>query len=392
MNRNKLIITFVATVFIAIVFKICLIFQEAPEKVVDIVKHWSIAWAKGGVITAIIILIVFGINKYNTEERRMSLLGLLTLPIIIPLLLKLFFGYHGTLIAIGICAGLIIGYFSYIIDDLLIDLWQARHITLPLLFGLSFGGSVITACLLENWQDENVYVVDHATCTEVSLQRYTYHKSGKTSYWSWDTYKTFYFFARGHNYPNPQEGVDYSKLGPLHRARFSHHNWIGAINFGEYDQEKKGFKWLYLTKNDLEYHEKTWYEAEEDFFGQVIKSGKQKQPHGMVPNYVTQPLPTSSDVPDVFTLFYQFFKIMFSHKDFSLLRWIYILVYLPLALLAIFIPLFRAPFWILLISSTIIILIIVAIIQSKTDGDLFSRDSGGFGGGYSGGGGAGHRW
>lgn len=381
-----------------IVFNIYTIAESGPEKVTDIVKHWTIAWMKGGIIAVVVGFIIFQINKHISSEQTMSLVGVIIFTPLVPFLSTTFFGYHLAMIILASIVGLIIGYFCYIIDDHLLELWEVRHITIPLVFGLGFGGSVIIACLYENWQDENVYVNNHSTCTELTVERYTSHtscskKGGCHTTYSWSYHKSYYYFQEGHDYKNPIENVDYTlgygALGYKDRVKMNHHDWIGCV---AYKKHGPVAKWIYLTDVNLEYQENKWYEVEENFFGQAIKSGKPIHAQGSPPQTRVTKLPTSDNVPGMFTLTIQFFKIMAIHEDFALLRWVYALVYLPFLVLILFVAEYRISFIVLVASSTIIIMIILAIISSRNGERLSDRSFGGFGGGSFGGGGAGGRW
>lgn len=395
MKKIGLIVVLLIT--LGIILKIVDITHTSPEKVLDIVKHWSIAWLKGGCISGIVVIIIFTINKYLSDERQMSIVGSIVLTILIPLLLTLFFGFHLKLLIFGIASGIILGYFSYIIDDHLLEIWRLRHVTLPIFIGLGFGGSVIIACVVENWQDEFVHIADHAVCTEGTVERYTYHSREKNSYYSWDYHKSYYFFNRGETYPAPKEGIDYTlgtgALFSKDRIKFTHHKWIGGNKLTKQGDDK-GFKWIYLNDVNLQYDKGIVCEVEENFFGHAIKNGKITSiPYAPRSNNTQIVLPREDDVPGAIMLTFQFVKIMASNPDFALLRWIYLLVYLPFLVLAIFIPQIRGSFLIFFASSTIIILILLAILARKMGENISDvADSFSFGGGSSGGGGAGSNW
>ncbi len=382
---------------ILLLIKVLLVAQESPEKVCDIVKHWSIAWLKGGIIAGIVGCIIFAINKYIDSESTMSIVGIGILSVVIPGLLTVCYGYHLYLVICGAATGVLLGYFSYIIDDHLLEVWEIRHITLPIFFGLGFGVSVIIACITENWQDEYIAVRDHAVCTEVTVKRYTYHKTKKSSHYSWDTYRTHYFFLHGEQYPNPQQGTDYvlgtGALGRTDRAEFTHHKWVGGQKLSKTGDDQ-GFKWIYL--NDVHYSFKynIVYEVEENFFGHIIKEGTKRDvaytPRG---SPVMETLPTGDDVPDFFSLTFAFVKIMATNPDFSLLRWIYLLMYLPFLIAAICIAEIRGAFFLFLISSTVVILIILAALAARLGESIEDlADKFSFGGGSFGGGGASGRY
>lgn len=397
-KQHALGLSIAGIVAVAISIKIYTTACLGPEKVTDIVKHWTIAWAKGGIIATIAGIIIFQINKRIALEKNMSLVGMIVLGTGIPALATLLFVYHPTMILLAIIAGIIMGYFSYIIDDHLLELWEVRHITLPLVFGLGFGGSVIIACLYENWQDENVYVTGHATCTELTVERYTSHtscskKGGCHTTYSWTYYKSYYYFQEGHGYKNPIEDVDYTlgygALGYKDRVSIKHHDWIGCV---AYKKHGPVAKWIYLAVPNLQYEEGQWYEVEENFFGQAIKNGKPISAQSTSKANGSIALPTESDVPGMLTLTIQFVKIMATHEDFSLLRWVYALVYIPFLVLVLFVAEYRISFVVLIASSTIIILIILAAIASRNNERFSSRSFGGFGGGSFSGGGAGSDW
>ncbi len=389
-----LIIAF--AIAIAISFKIYAITDSAPEKVTDIVKHWAIAWAKGGFIAAIIGSVIFFINKHIRSERNMSIIGILIFTPALPALISLLFGYHQVTLWIGITAGFLIGYYCYIIDDHLLELWEVRHITLPLVLGLGFGGSVIIACIYENWQDENVYVNSHSTCTELTVERYTYHpKVGKngSAYYSWDYHASYYYFEYGHQYKNPVEGIDYTlgygALGLKDRASESHHDWLGCLAY-----KKTGpiQKWIYMSDSKLVYSENRWYEVEENFFGHAIVNGKPIDAIDRAPKFERIALPSDGEVPGVITMTISFFKIMFAHPDFALLRWVYVLMYLPFLVFIIFAAEYRMSFLIFLGASTIIILIIIAAVFARSNQRISRNSFKGFGGGSFSGGGSSSSW
>jgi hypothetical protein len=391
----------VLTTILIIVAKIFFSVDDYPEKVLDIVEHWFFVWLKGGGIALVVVVIIFLINKKFTDESTMSKIGLLIMPFLIPSLLYVCFGYNLWIIICGAVAGIVIGYYAYIIDDHLLEAWEMRHIVLPLVFGVGFGASCIIAALTENWQDENIYVHEHATCNELIVERYTSHttSSGKTTTttYSWDTYKTYYFFKRGEQYMVPVEDRDYSlgtgALGKRDRIRNEYHKWIGGEKISRVGTNI-GYKWVYLTDTGLVYKTNTVYEVEENFFGQALKSGKQKSI--TIPPMISteHQLPTDDDVPGLFSMSFDFFKIMATNPDFSLLRWIYILIYIPFIVGAIFSPEMRIALFIFFISSTIIILIILGVLAGKSGRSLedFIPRFRGYGGGSFGGAGASGRW
>ncbi len=388
----------ILSALLAIILAIMIIdqIQSSPEKVLDILKHWSLVWLKGAFIATILISVIFLINKKIANQRRMSLIGILCFTPGLPVLITLLFEYDEILIIVGGIAGLIIGYYSYIIDDHLEDIWEVRHVVIPVVIGLGFGGSVTMATWLENWQDEYIAVSDHSTCTKVTIKRYTYHyRSSKQggSYYSWDVESTKYFFNKGESYPDPKENIDYTlETGALDykdRAEFDHYKFIGGEKLSKRG-DLKGFKWIFLTDNSFEYNLNTVYEVEENYFGHAIKNGKEKDIEYSNIKSVEHVLPTSSDVPDSgVMMFFDFFKIMAQNPDFGILRWIFAFMYLPFILLLLFIPESRVPIFIYIASSTIIILIILVIFAARSGisvRDYSSRFRFGGGGGFNGGG------
>lgn len=390
---KKLSGALVVLVAVLALIKVILTAQSSPEKVFDIVKYWSMAWGKGVVIITIVIAIIFLINKLLEREWVMSVVGMICMPVLIPALLYICFGFIMWLSIFGVVAGLIIGYFSYIIDDHLLEAWKVRHIVLPLFFGLAFGCSTIIAALAENWQDEYLFVNDYATCHELNLQRYTMHvvvtKKSTTVYYSWDTYKTLYFFNRGEQFKQPQENRDYvlgtGALGKKDQVSDAYHKWIGGEKLNS-SGESLGFKWIYLAKLDLKYDLHVVSDVEENYFGQAIKDGKPKDIPVPTTFATNQKLPTGEDVPGMFSMSFDFFKIMFTNPDFSLMRWIYLSIYLIFGVCAIFWVKWRIAFFVFFISSTIIILIILAIVAARSGRDLsdfmpeFLLGGGNFGG------------
>lgn len=377
--------------------------QTSPEKVLDILAHWSIVWLKGLAIAAALIVAIFQINKRFESQRTMSLVGMLTFTPGLPLMLTICFGYNEALAGIGVLLGAIIGYYSYIIDDHLEDIWEIRHVVIPIAVGIGFSTSVALATWLENWQDEYIAVSDHAVSTKVTLKRYTahYHKTKHGGYftYSYDTYANKYFFDRGETYPNPKEGEDYvlgtGAFGRTDKAEFTHYKWIGGEKLTK-KGETKGFKWIFLTENNFVYHTNITYEVEENYFGHAIQDGKEKDipyTHGRTEE---QSLPTSKDVPDSGVgMFFDFFKIMAHNPDFEILRWILLFMFAPMVLMALFVPEMRIPVTIYIASSTIIFLIILAAFAAyagESVRDYTSSRFRGFGGGSFGGGGAGGSW
>jgi hypothetical protein len=157
--------------------------------------------------------------------------------------------------------------------------------------------------------------------------------------------------------------------------------------------ENLGFKWIYLHDINLKYESNAVSEVEENFFGHAIHDGKKKD-IAIPAKSETKALPTSRNVPGMISMSLDFFKIMATNPDFSLLRWIYLLIYLPFCLGAVFSPELRISLFIFFISSTIIILIIIGIIAGRSGRSLedFVPRFGGFRGGSFGGGGANSRW
>jgi hypothetical protein len=212
----------------------------------------------------------------------MSLIGICSMPVLLPVLLYLSFSFMWWLMAFGAAAGYVLGRFSYVIDDRLLDAWKQRRIFLPLVFGLCLGGSTIVAALAENWQNEIIYVQEFATCHTVTLSRYTkhtvYHKKGNTSYHSYDAYKTVYSFQSGESFGDLQEGRDYSlgygESGVQDRVSHDYYKWIGGEHLSK-NGEALGFKWVYLSSIDFRFTRDRVYDIEENFFGQVIQEGKE---------------------------------------------------------------------------------------------------------------------
>ena len=384
---------------------------EASERVADIVTHWVFTWIKGGVVSGIVIALVFLFNHTIKKEKKMNMLGTIVFPILVPILLCVLFGIHMWLIIFGILAGIGVGRFTSVVDDHLLNVWEIRHITLPIIFGLGFGASVVIAAITETWQDEQLFVTDHASCTEVIIKRYTYHKTKKSSYHSWDYYKSYYFFDHGEKYPEPKVSVDFTlgagAWGKTDRYEFSHHQWVGGQKLATWRElargvQKYSFKWIYILHPEKMISKVgVFYDIDENYFGQAKCAHVEKnQDRGTLPTDIEQKqesLPTESDVPGVFGMFWNFFKIMFTHPDFGLLRSIYVLIYLPFLVLMIFVQEFRISFWIFLAASSVVILLIIAATLARSGGrlsDLSSkrRSFSGFGGGRFGGGGANGGW
>jgi hypothetical protein len=163
----------------------------------------------------------------------MRKLGMCIFPFLLPLLTYVSFGDNIWLLISAAVVGIIVGYFTYIIDDHLIDLWDARLVSIPFVIGIVMAATTAVSIIKDHWKNENIYVTHKATCTQVIVERYTAHTSKKSTTYSWDYHTSYEYTRLGSEYYQPKENVDYT-LGygaffSKDRVKYKYFMWIGWI-------------------------------------------------------------------------------------------------------------------------------------------------------------------
>ncbi len=398
--RNLLIGAF----SVLIVLKIINIVSDTDSLVLSIFEKWSIIWLKVLSIGAVSAGIIFYINHHYQSEEQMSRIGMLVFSWFLPLLTYICWGYNLWLLIAAAVAGFIVGYLTYIIDDHLIDVWDARLVSLPFVIGIGLAATTTISVIRDHWKTEKVHVTHKASCSQVVVERYTKHKHKKSTTYSWDYHTSYNFPQLGTTYYQPTEDKDYTLGygygGMKDRVVMKHYMWIGGSI-----QKKTGFHWILLDKDNLRYEPGISYKVEENFFGTALEHGKEIDPLSMqLPDSTFVP-PLPDDIPSGSTAWqsflssFTFFNLLFTEDTFVLLRWVYIGIFGLFVLLAVLFKECRISLYTFLISFSVVLLIIFAVFAKRAGVSLSDiiqtrsrRRFGGFGGGKFGGGGAGDRW
>ncbi|MFA5986098.1 MAG: hypothetical protein WC819_01970 [Parcubacteria group bacterium] len=356
---------------------------------------------------------IFLMNKHivredgRTDERRCSIVGIIVFPVFFVGAFGWEFGFNWISMTIAVIGGMIIGWFSYTLDELMLNFWEERRTMIPAICGLLLGGWMCTIMFTHVWLEGDMYVTDTASVKRVIVERYTYHyrddKDGG-SYYEWDYYSHAQRFALGDIYPDLKEDVDY-KLGVgelLKKDRIGkteYYRFIGGYLFSERSQRWKEFRWLLLSNPSLHFMIGKVQRVQSDFYGKPIHNAGEVSDYASLPVVSGSPrLPTERDLPPAMFEFkavmlgIDFVRMIFTEHEYRSVLY-GLLAFLGIfGMVALLVRDLRRPIGIFLACASIAPLLIFLIIAGRTGGLGNIRIGSSDRGGRFGGGGSSGRW
>lgn len=364
---------------------------------------------------SVVIFVIFEMNKRilhrhgGTNERLCSIVGVVLIPLLFVGGVGIRFGFGVWPVSIAVVFGSIIGWFSYVIDELLLDAWENRETTVPLGLGIVMATYMTAMLFAYVWLEGDMYVTRKACVNRVVVERYTYHHStdsdgNDNSYYSWDYRSHSDRLSEGWELPAIIDGQDYvldtGALGKTDRIRREAYYFIGGHFFSEKDLVWRDFRWLRLAQ-------KTGFDTgkvqrvQSDYFGHPIRNA------GIVPSPLAY-LPErpeaveafrSSDVPGPTMLHkslettWTAAKLMFVEEEYRDFLWAHVFLGGTLVLVAVVFPGMRHSIILFVISASVVVFIVMLMAAARTGtvGSLFDslgRKKFRGGGGSFGGGGA----
>ncbi|EKE19580.1 MAG: hypothetical protein ACD_8C00136G0001 [uncultured bacterium] len=375
----------------------------------------SLMFAVPFVIT--VIVLIFLMNKYivmpngRTHDRRCSYVGIVIFPALFIFVLGWKFGHNWITMSVAIVLGLLIGWFSYTLDELMESFWEMRSITMPATLGLLLGGWMCTLLFTSVWLQTDMYVTHTACAKRVIIERYTHHyRSSENggSYHSWDYHSHADRIVLGDTFPVLVENKDYvlqaGLLGNRDRVgKEEYYRFIGGNLFSKSKRDWKDYQWLLLSDNNLQFKTGKVQRVQSNFYGRPICNDGEVTKFEKLPNALSNPpLPIDEDLPPATTTFkvvrlgIDFVKIIFTQKEFADLRYIFLSVFVILGVVAGCFRKARQPILIFLTCCSIAPLLVFLVVAARTGSlnglRLPSRDRFEGGGGKFGGGGSTGSW
>lgn len=369
-------------------------------------------------------VIIFLMNKYIaadgvTNNRWCSILGVILFPPGFYFFLSPRFGTHWTSVTIYIILGLLIGWFSYVIDELILGFWENRKITVPGLIGLILGGVLIFTFFSDVWLEGNMYVMKKACATRIIVERYTQHYDSDDDdyYYTWDFHKSVPKIVLGTTFPIMVERKDYTlgrgyggrkdRVGKTERYCF-----IGGRFWSERKKQWSPFTWIRLHDKWLGFVEGEINRIRSNFYGNPIENGgiveeidtgdagRSKTVLPGMPRRFHSPydsdLPKPTTVGKAFGYFAATIKQLIKEDEYRLVLYFLVIVIVPWVVM-LFFPFTRPSAAAFLICFFIIVLISLLIVAARTGslgrlgGGRRKRRYAGRGGRF-GGAGAGGKW
>ncbi len=368
---------------------------------------------------SVVVFVIFEMNKRilhrhgGTNKRLCSIVGIVVIPLLFVGGVGIRFGFGVWPVSIAVVFGLIIGWFSYVIDELLLDAWENRETTVPLGLGIVMATYMTAMLFAHVWLEGDMYVARKACVNRVVVERYTQNThvddKGNVSYsYDWEYESHADRSSEGWELPAIIEGQDYvlgtGALGETDRIRREAYYFIGGHFFSEKDNVWRTFRWLRLGwKIDFEIGEVQ--RVQSDYFGHPIRNS------GIVPSPLAY-LPErpeaaeafrSSDVPGPTMLHkslettWTAAKLMFVEEEYRDFLWAHVFLGGTLVLVAVVFPGMRRSILLFVISASVVVFIVMLMAAARTGnvGSLFDslgRKKFRGGGGRSGGGGASGRY
>lgn len=358
-------------------------------------------------IVIVTVAIIFLLNRFltdkngRTNDRACAIIGLV---IFLPLYLVVFINKWGMgwqPILAAIVLGGLIGGLSFTLDEIMIDFWKNRRVTLPAVLGLLLGGWLWVTMFSQVWLEGTMYITHKACTSRVVIERNTRHTDDDgDNYYTYDYYTHHDKTALGEIPPKIVEGVDY-KLGygaegkQDRVGKWETYQWIGGHLFSEKRNRWQNFRWLLLATHHNSFSIDEVQIVQSNFYGQPIKNGGRVEPPLPVPHKIKR-VPLPSDLPPpttaskVIGYAYNFFVILFQEEEYRFLLYLFLGTVGLLVVLATFFPPLREPITIFLVCASIVILIILMIVAART-GTIGAFGEGGSGRRTGGGGGFGGR-
>ena len=337
--------------------------------------------------TTFLLVVVFTLNKTiktdgQTNDLAVSIIATI---IFIPsflLIARYYWGLNWITIPISIIVGGLLGWFSYVLDDLLADGWRdAKGILLGGYSGLVFGGTLTVFMFSAVWLEGNMFITHDAICNRAVIERfdvsYTTDDEGHTTrHESWNYLTHVQKIAFGRKIPELQERRDYTlgygDNGRRDRVRWERYYFIGGYFWSEKNNQWKEFRWWRLENPLLQFAMKDISIVRSNYFGNPIENGGL----GIAPKdppEITKPsLPSESELPSptVATRTIGFIGkgiwLLFTEEEYRSLLYLMLSLYGSLGMASIFIPVVRPGVGAFVACSFILVLIIILFVAAKT--------------------------
>ena len=354
---------------------------------------------------AVMIGIIFAMNKWivdsrgATNERLCSAVGVVSFPVLFFVAFYLYWGWSWWVIGAAFLLGGPIGWFSYTLDELLVEFWENRVVTLPGLVGLILGGAVIVSFFTGIWLEGDMYVTNKACSARAVVERYsetcTKDDDGVRSCSdSWDYYYHVDRIADGWQLPSLEKGRDYQlgrgDYGREDRVRLESYFLIGGQFYSEEQKQWTEFRWLVLKKK-IPVELRQVQHIRSNFYGNPAENAGAVSEPAPLPESVAARVLTGDDLPPgsttmkAISIVWDTVKLLFSEDEYRGILYIFLCVFALIGTLAFFVPVTRPSVAAFTSCFFIIALIAVMIIAART-GSLGSgrrrRSSGG--GGFGG--------
>ena len=358
-------------------------------------------------LVLVVIFIIFMMNRFiideqgSTDNNKCSVVGLVLLPSVFLIAFSMKFGFGWVSITLAIILGIPIGWFSYVLDELLEEFWENKKYTIPGILGLVFGGWVTIFMFTGVWLEGNMYITHKAADSRVVIEHYvdkTCIDSDGNAYdcSGWEYARHIDKMVFGNSFPILKEGIDFT-LGwhDGYQERVSSEEaylFIGGYLFSEDDDVWREFRWLMQEDaEDMGFILDKVQVVRSNYFGNPIKNGGVvKPPKHPLPEITTPELPWSKLPPGSFQgkIIYKGFDVLamlFKQREYKSLLYTFLIATTVLFAILFFVPQLRPSVITFMICSSIILFLIILFFAARAGsipglGRKKSGGSGGFGG------------
>lgn len=358
--------------------------QEIISLAPEVIKSNGLLWIYGILILLVISKTILIINQKIEKEKYQSLIGIIIMPIMVWASVNWYFEYQDKiwLDITLVIAGITLGYFSYILDDLGVEVWNKRNLAIPLILGLAFGATWTLSAIFQEWQMLKGEIIEVASQHRTERYVWTYHQcsstdsDGNTTYYDCPSYDYEEMEEKtdlGYDFPDMIEGEDYYRGSgyAMVQDRIDH-LYYRAYLVGDGNESSWYLSWnsnLHLVKEKSK-------SLALNFYGEIIRDdgNSDKFFNGSIApnlNEVKKLFPPGGSTAKVGNKFIQFFVKLWNDPFYKPLRKIYLMVYGFMGILLLF-KQSREQALLFIISSLVFPLLILSVSMAKS-GNRFTN-------------------
>jgi len=355
-------------------------------------------------LTLLVLAVIFTLNKTilipgsrRTDNTKCAVAGAILMPLLLVPIIGWWFSWSAFALVGALLVALILGIFSYTLDEVVENAWEMKQTVIPAVIGLLYGGWLVFLMFFHVWKSGNFYLTNFACVNRAVQERFdVYVDSNGVRHESWNYVDHVDKPAFGHTLPvidvNRELRMGHGDEGKPDRIRREAYYFIGGSFWSEDAEKWRDFRWLLLENPNLHFDVNEVQIVQSNFWGYPIHNGGPGKGYRTpLPKVVSVSLPGAEDLPPPTTVFKAFkrgtmmISLMFAEHEYRPFVFLILGVFVT-ALLSMAIPQMRVPAAVFLICTTIAVPIVLLAIASKTGGVRnlsFDRLRTGGGGGFA---------